>query len=756
MKQVAIFVFFSLYVQSIFSQVIDRVEYFIDIDPGFGNGISIPTPQDSIITNFTFNAPISSLSPGLHSLFIRSRDANQNWSLTQNQYLYKFPPVLNNNILPAITKLEYFIDTDPGFGNGIDVPITNDSIISAFSFNAPISSLSPGLHSLFIRSRDANQNWSLTQNQYLYKFPPIVNTNILPAITKLEYFIDTDPGFGNGIDVPITNDSLITAFSFNAPISSLSPGLHSLFIRSRDANQNWSLTQNQYLYKFPPVVNNNILPTITKLEYFIDSDPGFGNGIDVPITNDSIITAFSFNATISSLSPGLHSLFIRSRDANQNWSLTKNQYLYKFPPVVNNNILPAITKLEYFIDTDPGFGNGIDVPIINDSIITAFSFNAPIASLSPGLHSLFIRSKDANQNWSLTQNQYLYKFPPVVNNNILPAITKLEYFIDTDPGFGNGIDVPIINDSIITAFSFNAPIASLSPGLHSLFIRSRDANQNWSLTQNQYLYKFPPVVNNNILPAITKLEYFIDTDPGFGNGIDVPITNDSLINNVIILIDTTGLTYGSHVLSVRSMDANGKWSLTKNNQFTRDNIRLFLQGYYSGSQTMNTTLMNQGVGFDPLITDTVIIELHHPTYPYALKESTQALLQTNGYVNCSFTKSTGSYYIVIKHRNTLETWSATPVQIGNFPITYNFTTAANKAYGNKQKLMSGGVWALYSGDINQDDNIDLLDVVITELGINNFLFGYYSTDLNGDGNVDILDFPILESNVNSFIFSSHP
>ena len=68
MKQVAIFVFFSLYVQSIFSQVIDRVEYFIDIDPGFGNGISIPTPQDSIITNFTFNAPIASLSPSLPSL----------------------------------------------------------------------------------------------------------------------------------------------------------------------------------------------------------------------------------------------------------------------------------------------------------------------------------------------------------------------------------------------------------------------------------------------------------------------------------------------------------------------------------------------------------------------------------------------------------------------------------------------------------------------------------------------------------------
>jgi len=63
---------------------------------------------------------------------------------------------------------------------------------------------------------------------------------------------------------------------------------------------------------------------------------------------------------------------------------------------------------------------------------------------------------------------------------------------------------------------------------------------------------------------------------------------------------------------------------------------------------------------------------------------------------------------------------------------------------------------LYSGDLNQDENIDLLDLGDIETDINNFQFGYFATDINGDGNVDLLDGPIVENNINGFIFSSHP
>jgi hypothetical protein len=73
-------------------------------------------------------------------------------------------------------------------------------------------------------------------------------------------------------------------------------------------------------------------------------------------------------------------------------------------------------------------------------------------------------------------------------------------------------------------------------------------------------------------------------------------------------------------------------------------------------------------------------------------------------------------------------------------------------------IKTNGRWtlALFSGDINQDENIDLLDNGDLDQGISNFYFGYMPSDVNGDGNVDLLDMPILEENITDFIYSIHP
>jgi hypothetical protein len=80
----------------------------------------------------------------------------------------------------------------------------------------------------------------------------------------------------------------------------------------------------------------------------------------------------------------------------------------------------------------------------------------------------------------------------------------------------------------------------------------------------------------------------------------------------------------------------------------------------------------------------------------------------------------------------------------------------NNAYGDNQIEVEPGVFAIYSGDINQDLNVDIADVSLLEFGVSNFLFGYEPTDINGDGNVDIADQPILEANVSNFIYAITP
>ena len=109
----------------------------------------------------------------------------------------------------------------------------------------------------------------------------------------------------------------------------------------------------------------------------------------------------------------------------------------------------------------------------------------------------------------------------------------------------------------------------------------------------------------------------------------------------------------------------------------------------------------------------------------------------------------------MKHRNAVQTWSANPVAIGA-TSSYNFTTAANKAFGDNMKEVESGVWAFYTGDINHDDVIDGSDNISLDFDIYNSEFGYKDTDLNGDGSVDGSDAPIFEINVYNSVFANYP
>lgn len=188
------------------------------------------------------------------------------------------------------------------------------------------------------------------------------------------------------------------------------------------------------------------------------------------------------------------------------------------------------------------------------------------------------------------------------------------------------------------------------------------------------------------------------------------------------------------------------------------NVKTFLSGYYTSNQTMRNVLYLQNVIASPSNqTDSIIIELHQSASPFAKVSETKTMLLTNGNatVNVPLNLIGNNYYIVIKHRNSLQTWSAAPVNI-KAVTNYDFSTAANKAYGSQQQQVQTGIWGIYSGDIFQDENIDLLDDALLENDIATYQFGYKSTDINGDGNVDLLDAPVLETNVNNFIYSIHP
>jgi hypothetical protein len=188
------------------------------------------------------------------------------------------------------------------------------------------------------------------------------------------------------------------------------------------------------------------------------------------------------------------------------------------------------------------------------------------------------------------------------------------------------------------------------------------------------------------------------------------------------------------------------------------NLKLNIQGYYDAdAHAMRPVMANQGVsGATATDVDDVTVELRD-SITNALVVSTTARLKTDGTATATFvTAPSGSFYIAVKHRNAIQTWSATAQTVGATPLTYDFTTAANKAYGDNMIQLESGVYGFYSGDLNQDEAVDIFDFPLLLNDNDNFSSGYLSTDLNGDGAVDIFDFPLLLNNNDNFIYSSHP
>lgn len=96
---------------------------------------------------------------------------------------------------------------------------------------------------------------------------------------------------------------------------------------------------------------------------------------------------------------------------------------------------------------------------------------------------------------------------------------------------------------------------------------------------------------------------------------------------------------------------------------TQLNLQVFLEGYYNTGSTMEPMLMNTGKTINALMTDTITVELHQSSTPYSLVESAKGILQVDGTCSLSYSSArTGnSYFVVIKHRGSVETWSKSAV-----------------------------------------------------------------------------------------------
>ena len=187
-------------------------------------------------------------------------------------------------------------------------------------------------------------------------------------------------------------------------------------------------------------------------------------------------------------------------------------------------------------------------------------------------------------------------------------------------------------------------------------------------------------------------------------------------------------------------------------------VKAFPEGLYNASTHSLTKSRNaSGEQFGGAIADNITLELHEATSPFNLIGTTlSANLLTTGYAHSMATAPLpDSFYIVLKHRNSLETWSSSPVTPTNGLVKYDFTQQLNSAYGNNLKPI-GSYFGLFSGDANQDGVLDELDINQIGNKANIFGVGYIPEDLNGDGTIDALDMILLDNNAVEFIEVEKP
>ena len=172
------------------------------------------------------------------------------------------------------------------------------------------------------------------------------------------------------------------------------------------------------------------------------------------------------------------------------------------------------------------------------------------------------------------------------------------------------------------------------------------------------------------------------------------------------------------------------------------NLTVLIQGFYN--QSANT-----------IVPDTVRVYARNSNSPYAIIDSSKAVINSAGNASVIFTQVNNgtNYYLTVKHRNSIETWSKTTAAFSSGALTYDFTTAANKAFGDNmiQVDTAPSEYAVYGGDVNQDGSTDLTDVTLIYNGANSFLTGYVVTDVTGDNAVDLTDVTLAYNNSAGFI-----
>ena len=268
---------------------------------------------------------------------------------------------------------------------------------------------------------------------------------------------------------------------------------------------------------------------IAGAEYFFDNDPGEGSGISLPAADsgfDSPEESVNLSEIDTSfLTIGHHTLYVRFKNADGVWGMARP---VSFDPFFRSPYNFRITGekwiagAEYFMDIDPGEGNGKPIGAIDgvfdDPEEELGLSGIDISHLGAGPHTLYVRAQNNEGIWGIIRQVTFEIYEPT-------TIVGAEYFIDEDPGTGNGTALAAKDRSFDSteeqAELGSIATANLSEGVHTLFVRFKNNLNRWGTIFSQQFAVGRPVA----YPAIPPVQ---------------PATGDGRIPLSVVVADHSG------------------------------------------------------------------------------------------------------------------------------------------------------------------------------------------------------------------------
>ncbi len=262
---------------------------------------------------------------------------------------------------------------------------------------------------------------------------------LLPAaINRIEYFWDTDPGYGNGTPLSFSGGDDATV-SANISAANLSGGLHVLYTRARDNTGKWSQTGHRLLFKSGTDPAN-----ITRLEYYFDADPGYGNGTALSFSPGSQVVYLDAIGT-AGLPYGMHTLNIRARNTLGYWSQNAARNFVKIPSTV-----PNLNSVICYFDGNEAIGQTLaPIPLNGDPTATELTFNLDpaVMGVAPGMHMLNVVAVNSAGLKSQVMSRLFYYQSAEIEN-----LTRVEWYF-----IGSGAD-----PNQVFAHQFSSPAEDVS------------------------------------------------------------------------------------------------------------------------------------------------------------------------------------------------------------------------------------------------------------------------------------------------------